>query len=387
MEIYKHPSRFKVVSGGRRFGKTMLGAMNHIKLASDNKNSWWIAPSYPDGDIVWRALTHIANQIPHVKKNESKHMLYINNGWVQVRSADSEAGLRGAGLDYVTVDEAAHIRGLKDIWEQELRPALADRKGGAMFISTPKGFNDFYDLYKNAETDPEWHSWQVPTWDNPYIDKAEIEVLRRTLPALVFRQEICAEFVQLAGAMFKREYFEVVDSLPAGITDTVRFWDLAASKKTMADYTAGGKVGIDKDGNVYIIDMIRARYEWPELLRVFKAVAVQDGDNVRHGVETAGTQKGFLDMLLAEPTLAGVSISGYNPTTDKVTRAQPLLARAEQGKVKLLRGAWNHDFLDEACGFPEVLHDDQVDAVTGALTMLSTVDYHGAPIMVIGKER
>ena len=385
--IYKHPSRFKVISGGRRFGKTMLGAMNHIELASRNKFSWWVAPSYPDGEIAWRALTRIADQIPYAKRNESKHMLFINKGWVQVRSADSEAGLRGEGLDYVTVDEAAHIRGLKDIWEQELRPALADKRGGAMFISTPKGFNDFYDLYKNAETDSEWHSWQIPTWENPYIDKREIETLRRTLPALVFWQEICAEFVQLAGAMFKREYFDVVDSLPTGITNTVRFWDLAASKKTMADYTAGAKIGIDRDGTVYIVDVIRPRYEWPELLRVFKTVAMQDGDAVSHGVETAGTQKGFLDLLLAEPTLAGITINGYNPQQDKVTRAQPLLARAEQGKVKLLRGAWNHDFLDEICSFPETLHDDQVDAVTGALNMLAESEYQGLPIIVVGKER
>ena len=187
--------------------------------------------------------------------------------------------------------------------------------------------------------------------------------------------------------MFRRDYFEIVERAPARLDNVARFWDLAASKKTMADYTVGAKLGMNADGNVYVLDIIRDRYEWPELLRVFKSVALQDGDQIEQGVETAGTQKGFLDMLLAEPALAGIAIRGYTPTADKVTRAQPLLARAEQGEVKLLRGNWNHDFIDEICAFPETLHDDQVDATTGALLMLSDVGFSIKPIISVGKER
>lgn len=370
-EIYLDQARFKVVSAGRRFGKTLMAAWGHIELSCQNKKSWWIAPTYPIAEIGWRAIQQIASQIPIAKVRAGDKMVSIGGGWVQVKSADSDGGLRGEGLDFITMDEAGHVRNLKDVWEQELRPALADRKGGALFISTPKGYNDFYELWKRSEFDPEYKSWQVPSWFNPFLDPDEIESAKKSLPALVFRQEFGAEFVQLAGAMFKREYFEVVNHVPSSLQNTVRFWDLAASKKTMADFTAGAKIALDNNGTLFILDVVRDRYEWPELLRVFKRIANQDGNEVRHGVETAGTQKGFLDMLLAEPTLAGVSISGFNPVADKVTRAQPFLARAEQGKVRLLRGHWNDAFMDEVCAFPEGQHDDQVDAVTGAISMCS----------------
>jgi len=316
-------------------------------------------------------MVRMANQIEVAKVNRADKMVMIGGGWAQVRSADSEGGIRGEGLDYVVFDEAAHTRNLKDIWEQEVRAALSDRRGHAMFISTPKGYNDFYELYKLAETDPDWHSWVVPSSENPYLDPSEIESAQRSLPALVFRQEYGAEFVQLAGAMFRREYFRIVDrSEVPRLVDDVRFWDLAASTKTMADFTAGGRVGIDHDGNIWILDMFRRRVEWPELLRAFKVLATNDGGNIRQGVETAGTQRGFLDLLLAEPSLAGISLQGYTPEKDKITRAQPLLARAEQGKVYIVRADWTNALIDELCAFPETEHDDQVDALSGAMEMI-----------------
>lgn len=371
--IYHHPARFKVISAGRRFGKTILAARKHTELTVKQLRSWWVAPTYQIAEIGWRAISVIARKIDTAKIYRGDKIVEIGNGFVQVRSADSEGGLRGEGLDYMTLDEAAHIRNLKDVWEQELRPSLADRQGGAMFISTPKGYNYFYELYKQAEIDPAWKSWQVPSWDNPYLAAAEIEAARKSLPSLVFRQEFGAEFVQLAGAMFRREYFQIVDASEVPyLKNTVRFWDLAASTKTLADYTAGCKLGMDEDGNVYILDMVRARYEWPQLVRVFKTTATNDGGSVTQGIETTGTQRGFLDLVMAEPTLAGLAIQGYTPDKDKITRAQPMLARAEQGKVKVVRAGWTNDFIDELCAFePDCDHDDQVDAASGALHMLS----------------
>ena len=371
--IYHHPARFKVISAGRRFGKTILAARKHTELTVKQLRSWWVAPTYQIAEIGWRAISVIARRIDTAKIYRGDKIVEIGNGFVQVRSADSEGGLRGEGLDYMTLDEAAHIRNLKDVWEQELRPSLADRQGGAMFISTPKGYNYFYELYKQAEIDPAWKSWQVPSWDNPYLAAAEIEAARKSLPSLVFRQEFGAEFVQLAGAMFRREYFQIIDAAEVPyLKNTVRFWDLAASTKTLADYTAGCKLGMDEDGNVYILDMVRARYEWPQLLRVVKTTATNDGASVTQGVETTGTQRGFLDILMAEPTLAGIALQGYSPDKDKITRAQPLLARAEQGKVRVVRAQWTSEFVDELCAFePDCDHDDQVDAASGALHMLS----------------
>ena len=363
LAIAKDQTRFKVLSCGRRWGKTRLAAALSIKRAIEGGHIMWVGPSYQIAEVGWRAIEFLGKQIPGAHITDRR--LTVNNGWIQVRSADSEGGLRGEGLDLLIVDECAHIRNFGAVWEQELRPSLSDRKGGAMFISTPKGFNHFADLFAMANSNIDWRSWQLPTSSNPYIDPLEIDAAKSTLPALVFRQEYEAEFVQLAGALFRREYFGYSDG--AIVAAPTRHWDLAASTKTQADYSVGCLGGMDADGNVHVLDIVRGRWEWPALIRIIRDTALSDGPGVSQSIETAGTQKGLLDLLLAEPMLAGIAFRGVTPTQDKITRAQPLLARAEQGKLFLKRAEWNAALIDEFCAFPEVEHDDQVDAVSGML--------------------
>lgn len=359
--IANDQTRFKVLSCGRRWGKTRVSGALTIKRVLEGGHVMWIGPSYQIAEIGWRTLEWFGKQIPGAHIADRR--LTINNGWVQVRSADSEGGLRGEGLDLLIVDECAHIRNFGAIWEQELRPALSDRKGGAMFISTPKGYSYFFDLFDQKGDD--WKSWQLPTSSNPFIDPSEIESARLQLPALVFRQEYEAEFVQLAGAMFRREYFQYAEKAPA--MRQVRFWDLAASTKTQADYSVGARGGVDDNGQVFITDIVRGRWEWPALIRIIRDTALSDGPAVSQTVETAGTQKGMLDLIHAEPSLRGIAFRGVQPTADKITRAQPILARAEQNKLFLIRGAWNAAFIDECCAFPEGEHDDQVDGASGMM--------------------
>ena len=369
-KIWETPARFKVVAAGRRFGKTRLGVCICLAHALQNRRAWWVAPSYKVADVGWRLLTSLAGQIPGVTINRSEMRIERARGWAQVRSADSEGGLRGEGLDQIVIDETAHIRGFMDIWQQQLRPALTDRRGEALFISTPKGYNHFYELFKMPDSDDGWAAFQSPTADNPFIDPAEIEAAQRELPALVFRQEYLAEFVQLAGALFRREYFDIVETMPSALI-IARHWDLAASTKTLADYSVGAKVGMSLDGDIYVIDVQRGRWEWPALIRVIGETALTDDQQVSQTVETAGVQRGMLDLLMAEPRLAAIPFRGITPIADKITRANPVLARAEQHKVHLLRASWNAAFLDEFCAFPEADHDDQVDAVSGAFQAIS----------------
>lgn len=359
-------ARFKVISAGRRFGKTRLLSLMAIKKAMDGGNVFWIAPSFQIADVGWRLMASLAAQIPMVDIKYGIKRINFPKGWVQVRSSDSSGGLRGDGLDLAIFDEAGHIPGLKNVWEQEVRPSLSDRIGGAVFISTPKGYNYFYDLWRMENNSKDWQSFHAPSSSNPYLLASEIQNAKDQLPALVYQQEYLAEFVNLAGAMFKREYIQVVDEVPDLIA-TARHWDMAVSTKTQADYSVGCKGGLDEYGNVYITDVVRGRWEFPALMKVIKQTAQADGLSCRQTVETAGTQKGLLDILMAEPDMANISISGITPLTDKVTRAQPLLARAEHGGLRLLRGSWNSSFIDEMCAFPETDHDDQVDACSGML--------------------
>jgi len=370
--IARDQARFIVVSAGRRFGKTRLGVTKTTEKGLKGGRAWWVAPTYPLGAVGWRLSKWLARQIPGTVIRESVRMIeYPGGGTSQVKSADSPDSLRSEGLDLAVVDETAHVPKFDEVWEQALRPALSDRKGGALFISTPKGFNHFYELFKRAEGSDVWAAYRHPTWDNPYIDPEEIEAARLELPSLVFRQEYGAEFVQLAGALIQREWLleRLINDEPPGIR-WVRYWDLAVTAKTTGDYTVGAKVGMMKDGIVVIANIVRGRWEWPDALKVIAETAKADGSGVQQGIEAVGVQKGAYQTLMRDPGLVGIALRPITVQKDKLTRAMPLVARAEAKNIALVRGAWNMAFIDEACAFPETDHDDQVDAVSGAMQML-----------------
>lgn len=369
--IYDCPARFRPVAAGRRFGKTRGGTLECVEVAIAGKRAWWVAPSYPMSRVGWRLIKHLAGYVPRVEIRLGDRMVVMpGGGTVAVRSADDPASLRGEGLDHIVVDEAAHIKRFDEVWQQSLRPALSDRKGSATFITTPASYNEFYELWKRGEKgEGDWQSFQFPTSANPFIDPAEIEAARLDLPELTFRQEYLAEFVQLAGAMFRREWFEIIEEAPEDAR-YVRYWDLAASTKTTADYTVGGKVGL-RDDRLVVADVVRGRLEWPDAIRTIGSTAKADGIAVTQGIEDVGVQKGMYQLLMREPELVGLKFVPVPVNRDKIVRCGPWLARAEQGKVALVRGNWNAAFLDEVCAFPETKHDDQVDAVSGAVQMLA----------------
>lgn len=172
------------------------------------------------------------------------------------------------------------------------------------------------------------------------------------------------------GVLFKREWFRIIDAAPAGVR-WCRFWDLATSAKETGDFTAGPKVGVDDSGNLYIADMVHGRWEWPDARRIITQTAQMDGPGVMVGVEQVAFQLAAIQELWRDPALIGHVIHASRPDKDKIARAQPWVARAERGRVYLVRGAWNGAFLNEATSFPVGAHDDQVDAVSGALSLLA----------------
>lgn len=205
-EVALDPTRFKVVTSGRRWGKTRLGAALCIMTAGKGGRAWWVAPTYPVASVGWRLIHRMARQVPGAVIRQGDRMVtFPNGGEIQVRSADNPDSLRGEGLDFVVMDECAFIQ--EDAWLEALRPALSDRKGRAMFISTPKGRNWFWRLWQRCvdDQDHEWRGWQLPTADNPYIDPVEIEAARRGLPERIFAQEYLAEFLDdTSGVVFRR---------------------------------------------------------------------------------------------------------------------------------------------------------------------------------------
>ena len=165
-DIFVSPERFRVVVAGRRFGKTFLSTAEllHRALRKDDQNVWYVAPTYKAAkEIAWDMLS---NQIPPEyisKTNETSLTINFKNGSsISLKGAEKPDNLRGRSLDFVVLDEFADMR--KEAWFEVIRPSLSDRKGGALFIGTPKGRNHFYDLYgKGVDDDEGWKSYQYTT--------------------------------------------------------------------------------------------------------------------------------------------------------------------------------------------------------------------------------
>jgi len=204
-EIRQHPARFKVVSCGRRFGKTLLAVAMIFACAAEGGAAWWVGPTSREAKIGWKQLRQMAKAVPGATVREAdKEIVFQNGGWLAVLSAES-ATLRGEGLDLVVIDEAAFLSNLRRVWEYDLRAALSDRKGKALFISSPDGRTYFYELYRLGQ-DPEhgeWMSWTATSYENPYLDAEEIDAAKDLLPEWAFRQEYLAEFVTFAGKVYK----------------------------------------------------------------------------------------------------------------------------------------------------------------------------------------
>jgi len=179
-----------------------------------------------------------------------------------------------------------------------------------------------------------------------------------------------------AGQYFKKRYFEIVETLPP-MRKTVRSWDFAGTKPTPEnpdpDYTVGLLAGLGKDGYIYIIDIVRLRDTQAVIDSTFKNTGTRDGKKtnitVPKDVGSAGKAlaEHFVRMMLGYPIKA-ISVTG-----SKEVRAKPASSQAEQGNIKLLRGDWNEEFLNELEKFPLGKHDDQVDALSDAIEELSNV--------------
>lgn len=178
----------------------------------------------------------------------------------------------------------------------------------------------------------------------------------------------------LEGAMFKRPWFNIVDAAPAGLS-LVRYWDKAGTDGGGAR-TAGVLIGRTAEGFYTVLDVVKGQWSAHEREKVIKQTAELDTERYGKGAVTVWIEQepGSGGKESAENTirnLDGFTVHAERVTGDKVTRAEPFAAQAEAGNVRLLRGAWNAEYLDELTAFPLGTFKDQVDASSGAYNKLA----------------
>ncbi len=212
-QIVKDNHRFRVIDTGRRFGKTTLVAYEMVGIAASQPDGRvpYYAPTRDDArDIMWGMLQKAAQDVI-VDKNEGRLEITIRNqfggtsllplyGWEAVQERKKGVGVKN---NHIFLDEVSKYRNFWEGWQEVLRPTLTDLRGGATFISTPNGFNHFYDLYNKEHEDTDFKSFHFTTYDNPFIPRDEIEKARHELTEDRFAQEYLADFRKTEGLVYK----------------------------------------------------------------------------------------------------------------------------------------------------------------------------------------
>ena len=206
-EVHDNLKRWNVLVCHRRFGKTVC-AINHlIKVALTcklpNPRCGYLAPQRNQAkQIVWDYLQHYSRVIPGVTANQSELRCDMpNGGRVTLFGCDNPDALRGIYMDAVVLDEYAQMP--PKVWGEIVRPTLSDRQGGAMFVGTPMGKNQFYTLLKDAQKDKEWYARMFKASETGIITDKELKSAAKAMTDEQYRQEYeCSFDAAIMGAYY-----------------------------------------------------------------------------------------------------------------------------------------------------------------------------------------
>jgi len=374
-EVYDDPARFKVVAAGRRCGKSYLAAWMLLLHALQSNKGWtfYVAPTQGQArQIMWKVLLDIGHKFIAKAHINNLDIELINGQTIGLRGADRPDTMRGVSLNYLVLDEYADMK--PDVWEEVLRPTLTDLQAPALFIGTPKGRNHFYDMYSSADLNADgyvdWSAFHYTSYDNPYLDTAEIDSAKGSMASHAFRQEYMASFESKGSHMFEESWIEFGDKPDTGsyfiACDLAGFAELGKKRNTRLDNTAIAIVKVNESG-WFVEDIICGRWTLDETaLRIFRAVE-------KYQPASVGIEKGIAKQAVVSPLsdlmrrygrffrIEELS-HGNQKKTDRIMWA--LQGRFENGNIKLGKGDWNAQFLDELFQFPSALtHDDMIDAL------------------------
>ena len=346
--------------------------ISDVKLAFDSKSaSAWDIANYMGGlnalGILGAAIGKGANGLiiddPVKNRAEAESSTYRKNVWEAFKD-DLSTRLEPGGFIIIMMQR----------WHQD------DLIGRALKEMAAEGW---YRLRLPAiRPDPErevvgdYPDWREPgeaLWTERYpID--ELKKIQNRLGAYAWGGQYGQNPTPSEGGIFKRKWFKPRLRHAPQLKKTVRYWDLAMSEKTSADFTAGVKEGLGIDEHRYVLDVARAQVELAQLPAFIKDVILSDGRKVIQGFEMKGYMTRAVMELAKDPDLRIYILMGFDVENDKLTRALPSAAKMSLGLIHVVDGMYAQEFEDECCAFPNGSFDDQVDGFSGANRMIDGDD-------------
>ncbi|MGH7249391.1 MAG: terminase large subunit [Minisyncoccia bacterium] len=209
-QIVSDQHRFRILVCGRKFGKTTLAAeeITGCAFSKANRRIMYLSPTLEDSRrLMWDRLNQKLKGVI-IKSNDTRLELKIKTqdggtSDIFLSSWEKVQDHRGDEFDFIIPDETQDYREFWLGWHEALRPTLTPRKGSALFMGTPKGFNHLYDLFGLEAKDSDYKSFHFTSYDNPYLDPEEIEKAKKELTEDRFAQEYLADFRKTEGLVYK----------------------------------------------------------------------------------------------------------------------------------------------------------------------------------------
>jgi phage terminase large subunit len=274
--FHNRKERFAIIVAHRRFGKTVAAINDLIRSCFEidrpNVRVAYIAPYLSQAKAVaWDYALEFTRDIPEIKVNHSELRIdFLNGARFRLFGADNYNAMRGLYFDAVVLDEMADFPA--SAWSNVIRPALADRRGAATFISTPKGKNEFWELWHEAQNDPNWFTAMLKASDTSILDQEELDEARRTMGDDRYEQEFeCSFEAAIQGAFYAKEMKEatedgritrvpydraasVITAWDLGIGDSTAIWfaQFVGQEIRIIDYYENSGVGLDHYAKVLL---------------------------------------------------------------------------------------------------------------------------------------
>jgi len=405
-KVFDDPHRFVVLAKGRRCGGTYGAVLRVMEDLCDGKRVLWI-------DTVQVNLSNYFQRyfVPLLAGvsqdlwswNEQKKQFKFLKGFLDMRSAEIPKNIEGFAYNTIIINEAGLVFLADDyLWYNAIYPMVMDYEARVFFVGTPKGklakrsikstgektknehlFYTFFKMGQDPDPKNQWKSFQISSYDNPKIKKSEIEAYEATVPASIRAQEIHAQFVDMSqDSIFQSSWWQYTDTLPEGfkVSRRILSWDTAFKDGESNDYSVC-TYWIQTMDKFICADMFMGRLTFPALIDKTKFLYEKYNPDLVLIEDKASGQS--LIQMFQRTTMP---ITPFKIDKDKISRAVAITPLIEQGKVLLLKGAWNQVLIDQATLFPLAEYDDAVDSLSQALLYLSGNNYWGDVRPILSKK-